>query len=177
MIFLLFGIWFRPFFFLAHPISLDNKIVLKSIFLLETFTLQPGLKCHLSLIYSSQLLRLNFKFWDSPSVICSWIFLLLTMPTRFFFFISNPQLYAVLFIANIFSVPIHSLPSVLAFLLCKAHSFSHVILLFKNLSLVSVAYWIRWRPELTPAAAKSLQSCPSLCDPIDGSPAGSQAGP
>ena len=24
-----------------------------------------------------------------------------------------------------------------------------------------------------PAAAKSLQSCPTLCDPIDGSPAGS----
>ena len=25
------------------------------------------------------------------------------------------------------------------------------------------------------AAAKSLQSCPTLCDPIDGSPAGSSA--
>ena len=28
-------------------------------------------------------------------------------------------------------------------------------------------------PRLTPAAAKSLQSCPTLCDHIDGSPPGS----
>ena len=27
--------------------------------------------------------------------------------------------------------------------------------------------------EMTAAAAKSLQSCPTLCDPIDGSPPGS----
>ena len=125
------------FFSLAHPISPDNKIILKSIFLLEAFTLQPGLKYQLSLISSSQLSPLNFKFWDSPSVISSWIFLLQTCQLQFAFFISNPQLYAILFIANIFSVPIHSLPLVLAFLLSKAHSFSHVILLFKNLSLVS----------------------------------------
>ena len=32
--------------------------------------------------------------------------------------------------------------------------------------LVLIFYWI-------PAAAKSLQSCPTLCDPIDGSPPGS----
>ena len=31
----------------------------------------------------------------------------------------------------------------------------------------------RGGPELTAAAAKSLQSCPTLCDPIDGSPPGS----
>ena len=31
-----------------------------------------------------------------------------------------------------------------------------------------------WTPEgYSPAAAKSLQSCPTLCDPIDGSPPGS----
>ena len=30
-----------------------------------------------------------------------------------------------------------------------------------------------WHRERTPAAAKSLQSCPTLCDPIDGSPPGS----
>ena len=30
-----------------------------------------------------------------------------------------------------------------------------------------------WRTNLAAAAAKSLQSCPSLCDPIDGSPPGS----
>ena len=35
-------------------------------------------------------------------------------------------------------------------------------------------YWIILLPELSPAAAaKSLQSCPTLCDPIDGSPPGS----
>ena len=28
-------------------------------------------------------------------------------------------------------------------------------------------------PPAAPAAAKSLQSCPTLCDPIDGSPSGS----
>ena len=28
---------------------------------------------------------------------------------------------------------------------------------------------------VTPAAAKSLQSCPTLCDPIDGSPPGSRS--
>ena len=30
-----------------------------------------------------------------------------------------------------------------------------------------------WGPKLYTAAAKSLQSCPTLCDPIDGSPPGS----
>ena len=30
-----------------------------------------------------------------------------------------------------------------------------------------------WQPKTCPAAAKSLQSCPTLCDPIDGSPPGS----
>ena len=28
-------------------------------------------------------------------------------------------------------------------------------------------------PDTAAAAAKSLQSCPTLCDPIDGSPSGS----
>ena len=30
-----------------------------------------------------------------------------------------------------------------------------------------------WSPAAVAAAAKSLQSCPTLCDPIDGSPPGS----
>ena len=30
-----------------------------------------------------------------------------------------------------------------------------------------------WMLEYAAAAAKSLQSCPTLCDPIDGSPPGS----
>ena len=34
-----------------------------------------------------------------------------------------------------------------------------------------LAWRISWTEE--PAAAKSLQSCPTLCDPIDGSPPGS----
>ena len=38
--------------------------------------------------------------------------------------------------------------------------------------------FIFWGPQITvdtaaAAAAKSLQSCPTLCDPIDGSPPGS----
>ena len=37
--------------------------------------------------------------------------------------------------------------------------------------------WIYWKKKniqlYTAAAAKSLQSCPTLCDPIDGSPPGS----
>ena len=38
----------------------------------------------------------------------------------------------------------------------------------------SMSPWSRCLPSLYPsAAAKSLQSCPTLCDPIDGSPPGS----
>ena len=33
--------------------------------------------------------------------------------------------------------------------------------------------WYQTLLCLAAAAAKSLQSCPTLCDPIDGSPAGS----
>ena len=36
--------------------------------------------------------------------------------------------------------------------------------------LKNVAEWLKW---WTTAAAKSLQSCLTLCDPIDGSPPGS----
>ena len=32
---------------------------------------------------------------------------------------------------------------------------------------------IKWLAAAAAAAAKSLQSCPTLCDPIDGSPPGS----
>ena len=37
----------------------------------------------------------------------------------------------------------------------------------------SLPYFIGWRGQAAAAAAKSLQSCPTLCDPIDGSPPGS----
>ena len=36
------------------------------------------------------------------------------------------------------------------------------------LSVIQLTYWTSGA-----AAAKSLQSCPTLCDPIDGSPSGS----
>ena len=36
-----------------------------------------------------------------------------------------------------------------------------------------LAWRILWTEEPAAAAAKSLQSCPTLCDPIDGSPSGS----
>ena len=39
----------------------------------------------------------------------------------------------------------------------------NLIMLFENVDLAKSAA----------AAAKSLQSCPTLCDPIDGSPSGS----
>ena len=37
----------------------------------------------------------------------------------------------------------------------------------------SKAYTLKPYTYLAPAAAKSLQLCPTLCDPIDGSPPGS----
>ena len=46
-------------------------------------------------------------------------------------------------------------------------------------TLTSVAVWLDWFRKLlivthtAAATAKSLQSCPTLCDPIDGSPPGS----
>ena len=33
--------------------------------------------------------------------------------------------------------------------------------------------WYTWYPIIAAAAAESLQSCPTLCNPIDGSPPGS----
>ena len=33
--------------------------------------------------------------------------------------------------------------------------------------------WVLWVVQQAAAAAKSLQSCPTLCDPMDGSPPGS----
>ena len=44
------------------------------------------------------------------------------------------------------------------------------LLVVRNAALESKAAFL---PPLGAAAAKSLQSCPTLCDPIDGSPPGS----
>jgi len=43
----------------------------------------------------------------------------------------------------------------------------------KSMMLNSKLYLFLRRLEIMTAAAKSLQSCPTLCDPIDGSPTGS----
>ena len=37
----------------------------------------------------------------------------------------------------------------------------------------STSFQMKYRPNIAAAAAKSLQSCPTLCDHIDGSPPGS----
>ena len=42
-----------------------------------------------------------------------------------------------------------------------------------SLSYVSQGYWVVFMVVLIAPAAKSLQSCLTLCDPIDGSPPGS----
>ena len=49
------------------------------------------------------------------------------------------------------------------------HMFFLFLLLMKNLGMKNDKINIM----LAAAAAKSLQSCPTLCDPIDGSPPGS----
>ena len=43
----------------------------------------------------------------------------------------------------------------------------------KEACCAAVHGWQKVRHDLETAAAKSLQSCPTLCDPIDGSPPGS----
>ena len=47
---------------------------------------------------------------------------------------------------------------------------SHIPDFKENASLISI---LNVMLAMTAAAAKSLQSCPTLCDPIDGSPPGS----
>ena len=42
-----------------------------------------------------------------------------------------------------------------------------------NSCISGIGRWIFFLPLAPPAAAKSLQSCPTACDPIDGSPPGS----
>ena len=44
---------------------------------------------------------------------------------------------------------------------------------FNGLNLLILYPYIAPPPSTAAAAAKSLQSCPTLCDPIDGSPPGS----
>jgi len=48
-----------------------------------------------------------------------------------------------------------------------------VMLFLCNFSAPRTVPGVEHTPAATAAAAKSLQSCPTLCDPIDGSPPGS----
>ena len=43
---------------------------------------------------------------------------------------------------------------------------------YYKLLLCLLLFGVTDMPEAAAAAAKSLQSCPTLCDPIDGSPPG-----
>ena len=43
---------------------------------------------------------------------------------------------------------------------------------FLDIKKLRICFWQMY-PAAAAAAAKSLQSCPTLCDPIDGSPPGS----
>ena len=53
-------------------------------------------------------------------------------------------------------------------------SCSHQVMKILELQLQYQSFqWVFRLPWATAAAAKSLQSCPTLCDPIDGSPPGS----
>ena len=66
-----------------------------------------------------------------------------------------------------FNITLHTLK-------CAIFGISNLEISFYTLSFMSFrTYWIILLSELIPAAAKSLQSCPTLCDPIDGSPPGS----
>ena len=57
------------------------------------------------------------------------------------------------------------------------HSFLWLIFHYVYVAQLPYPFICRWTSRLLPcsaaAAAKSLQSCPTLCDPIDGSPPGS----
>ena len=44
--------------------------------------------------------------------------------------------------------------------------------MYSNLEMMKLPKWKKVVAAAAAAAAKSLQSCPTLCDPIDGSPPG-----
>ena len=52
-------------------------------------------------------------------------------------------------------------------------SFSRNSFVLHFIKKCSNGLWLSCEPSAAAAAAKSLQSCPTLCDPIDGSPPGS----
>ena len=60
---------------------------------------------------------------------------------------------------------------------CTALTSFHSLMLFLSLFYILETYWFKCQYItlliISAAAAKLLQSCPTLCDPIDGSPLGS----
>ena len=68
------------------------------------------------------------------------------------------------------TVPVHKHGAVLLWYVSPSVSFSSVLQFSEYKSLIFVTTFIR---NAAAAAAKSLQSCPTLCDPTDGSPPGS----
>ena len=64
--------------------------------------------------------------------------------------------------------------SLLLVLLCLSRKiYSDIIPKYLDFSGLNNTWEISYSFNLLDAAAKSLQSCPTLCDPIDGSPPGS----
>ena len=63
---------------------------------------------------------------------------------------------------------------IFSFFLKKLFIISSPLLFFNFIYLIILAVqYGTWALSSSAAAAKSLQSCPTLCDPIDGSPPGS----
>ena len=59
-------------------------------------------------------------------------------------------------------------------LLCSHHCHpSPALFVLPEWNFVPIEHWLPIPPPCQPATAKSFQSCPTLCDPIDGSPPGS----
>ena len=44
--------------------------------------------------------------------------------------------------------------------------------MYNLICIIHVGLYVEWSRYAAAAAAKSLQSCPTLCDPLDGSPPG-----
>ena len=63
--------------------------------------------------------------------------------------------------------------ALLQLLYLSPHDILTMFLSLSKLSLYIKSSWIRMYPNAAAAAAKLLQSCPTVCDPIDGSPPGS----
>ena len=71
-------------------------------------------------------------------------------------------------------VQTHSVYNIKSEIQCKLQTLPTKVRLVKAMVFPAVIYGCEsWTVKKAAAAAKSLQSCPTLCNPIDGSPAGS----